>query len=128
MKNIRLPLCFLLIVGVAVLAVVSCVHKPLRFAKKCVECHQEKVAGFKDNRVVHSPVSKGACESCHRPHGMIGGVYLKEDKKKLCYKCHNNSLKMMEKKHIHAPVKDKKCVSCHNPHASMNKNLLKGKD
>ncbi|MBU4388142.1 MAG: hypothetical protein KKB23_01205, partial [Proteobacteria bacterium] len=128
MKNIRLLLYFLLIAGLAAWAVVSCAHKPARFAKRCVECHQEKIAVFKDNKVVHSPVSKGTCESCHRPHGIIGGVYLKTDEKKLCYKCHPDSMKIMEKKHIHAPVKDEKCVSCHNPHASMNKNLLKEKD
>ncbi|MBE9551475.1 MAG: hypothetical protein IMF13_05450, partial [Proteobacteria bacterium] len=130
MNKKKNAICLWLIAGVAVCAILSCTQKPAgKFAKKkCVECHQDAWVTFDENKVVHLPVAEGKCEECHRPHGVIGGVYLKQDRKKLCYTCHKESLAMVKQKYVHGPVQDEECVSCHNPHASMNKDLLREKE
>ena len=129
MIKIRSAIFYLLIIGLFIAGAISCEKRaPGRIiGKKCVECHQKEAAQFKKAKVVHGPVGKNECESCHRPHGVIGAVYLKTAENKLCYNCHKKSKDFANRKHKHDPVKDEKCISCHNPHSSANKNLLKAK-
>ncbi|MBW2266192.1 MAG: hypothetical protein JRF28_08550, partial [Deltaproteobacteria bacterium] len=128
-KTRKTAILFLLVLVVTVWGLVSCEK---RFPgglikKKCVDCHQKEAEKFKKAKVVHGPVDDGDCELCHRSHGVIGGAYLKVDKKKLCYSCHKHTHDFLKQKHVHGPVKNEECISCHDPHSSMNKDLLKQK-
>lgn len=90
MKDMKLAILYLLSIAMIIGGVVSCKNMGTRqlVRKKCVECHQKKVDEFKKAGVVHKPLKDNECESCHRPHGVIGGAYLKVSEKELCYTCH----------------------------------------
>ena len=90
MKNRKWAIWLLVLVAIALTGLVSCEKRVRRglVKKKCVECHQEVAAKYKEAQVVHNPVVSDSCESCHRPHGVVGGAYLKVNVKQLCYSCH----------------------------------------
>ncbi|RKZ14125.1 hypothetical protein DRQ53_12325, partial [bacterium] len=54
----------------------------------CTSCHEMEQA---DAKVRHEPFRKGDCESCHKPHGMVGVLRLKEIGALLCATCHDRS-------------------------------------
>jgi len=96
-----------------------------KLQKNCVDCHSEYAVTFREGNI-HKPVLDNQCENCHRTHGLIGGVYLKEGVPQLCFRCHSNVREDMKKKGgIHSPAAEGKCLSCHNPHNSKQKGLLK---
>jgi len=43
---------------------------------------------------------------------------------KLCFKCHSDFSKQLEKRYVHSPVKNGECTGCHNPHASDHGKML----
>jgi predicted CXXCH cytochrome family protein len=137
-NHVRLTL--LLAVGAAILALllVSCGPsrggrgRSGRFAKKeCAECHADKQAAFRAEKVVHAPVSEGKCEACHLRHGLVGAAILKKESSEICYSCHAKEKERFEQAHVHTAIKDNpqkkkvSCTSCHNPHGSTQKGLLK---
>ena len=100
MKNMKLTILYLLLIAMIIGGAVSCKNRVSRqlVRKKCIECHQKKADEFKKAGVVHKPVKGDECESCHRPHGVIGGAYLKVNEKELCYTCHKKMKSMLGKK------------------------------
>ncbi|RLB12603.1 MAG: hypothetical protein DRG39_01455, partial [Deltaproteobacteria bacterium] len=106
------------------IGLLSCARPERRLAiKPCVECHQKELKAFLANKRVHAPIREKRCEACHRPHGIIGGVYLKKALPQLCLSCHKK-LKEVKGKNIHPPFKKGNCLRCHNPHSTNYKFLL----
>ncbi len=94
--------------------------------KTCLDCHPEYQQKFSAG-VVHSPVDKGDCSSCHRKHGLIGGAYLKAEAPNLCFFCHKDLVEDLKKVTVlHPPVQQGLCADCHQPHNAPAKFLLGG--
>lgn len=89
-------------------------------AELCYQCHgiMGKLA------VVHPPVKKGECLSCHRPHGTANRFLLDTgaDRSSLCFGCHERS--PFTGVHAHGPAAAGACNECHRAHESSEKKLL----
>lgn len=97
-------------------------------AKTCLDCHPKMMDKFKSG-YVHEPVKEKKCGVCHRPHGVIGGLFQVEPQPGLCYQCHGDKRPAAQDKSVHKPVASGKCTVCHEPHNSAYKMLLKaGRD
>ena len=93
-------------------------------AVDCFDCHDR--SSFK-GRVVHAPLQKGECVSCHSPHVSRHDGLLLETQQNLCFGCHQAMQKRIEAKEVaHQPVRKGECSACHDPHASNHANLLSG--
>jgi len=94
-----------------------------RFSSKggCLDCHDWKTL---DDSVRHEPFAKKECRSCHKPHGLVGMLRLKDTGAALCMICHDRESLGLEKSRVHEPARTGKCLSCHDPHAAPKKNLL----
>jgi predicted CXXCH cytochrome family protein len=92
-------------------------------AALCKMCHSGVGAG----KIVHDPVKKGECTSCHDPHASNEAKLLVKPKESLCSECHSDKTNL---KYMHGPAAVGDCAVCHAPHASDNKALLvkKGAD
>ncbi|NOX80614.1 MAG: hypothetical protein GXP57_05930, partial [Deltaproteobacteria bacterium] len=114
---------------VALAACLSTGVQPKRApAKTCLDCHPKMMDKFKSG-YVHEPVKEKKCGVCHRPHGVIGGLFLVESQPGLCYQCHEDKRPAAQDKSVHKPVASGKCTVCHEPHNSAYKMLLKaGRD
>jgi predicted CXXCH cytochrome family protein len=85
----------------------------------CAFCHIDKSGT--EAPVVHAPVAKGDCTSCHDPHGSNVRRLLKRDTvPALCSTCHGDVLKGS---HVHKPATED-CTSCHKAHTSDHAKLL----
>lgn len=94
--------------------------------KLCFSCHDRKNFA---KTVVHLPVAKGECESCHNPHVAKYKGLLRKETDRLCGGCHENVGKMTKRTtQVHKPVLDGQCLACHDPHSSAVKGLLKEKN
>ena len=106
---------------------VSCNQvEPRKARKGCLDCHPELVDKYATGKV-HKPVADGQCRKCHRPHGMVGGVYLKSPQPELCFSCHRElkeELKKIKPERLHKPLTQNKCTYCHQPHNAGNDFLL----
>ncbi len=79
----------------------------------CYLCHEP----MDQKAVVHGPIKKGDCISCHDPHQSNTEKQLtKETTSQLCFSCHENN--KTNKKVVHGPVAAGDCNVCHNPHSS----------
>ena len=88
----------------------------------CFDCH--KKSEFQ-GKVVHKPLAKGECSSCHNPHVAHFKGLLERQGADLCYKCHLGKKKTFNQGVVHPPVRQGECLSCHAPHVSSRKGLLK---
>ncbi len=98
---------------------------PAKGKALCYLCHEPKDGGA----VVHGPIKKGDCISCHDPHqANTEKMLTKETTSLLCFSCHENN--KTNKKKVHGPVAAGDCNVCHNPHTSDFKGLIlmKGDD
>ncbi len=93
-------------------------------AKKCVECHPEMQDLFTQG-YIHEPVKQQECSACHLPHGLIGGLFFRQEQPELCYTCHQDIRVKQEDKSSHDPMGKGRCDSCHTPHNSTYPSLLK---
>lgn len=92
--------------------------------KTCLDCHSEYAERFSTG-VVHQPVLENKCNTCHRKHGQIGGVYMRQPEPDLCYRCHRDvSTEIQSVQYLHQPVVDSGCSVCHLPHNGENPSLL----
>ncbi len=92
-------------------------------AADCFSCHDQ--AAFK-GRVVHEPVAKAQCATCHSPHVAKHEGLLLQKEAELCFSCHPQIAQRLESSPVaHQPVKQGQCSECHTPHASANADLLK---
>jgi predicted CXXCH cytochrome family protein len=80
----------------------------------CKNCHSIDVA----KKVVHDPVRKGECTSCHDPHESAEPKLLVQPKESLCSMCHSEKTNL---KYMHGPAATGDCTECHVPHSSDNK-------
>jgi len=97
-------------------------------AKTCLDCHPKMMDKFKDGHV-HAPVKEKKCGSCHRPHGIVGGLFQVAPQPDLCYQCHEKERPAEYHKSVHQPVAKGNCTVCHEPHNSPYAMLLKdGRD
>ena len=76
----------LLLAGALLLLPGAALAQTGRFAAKpCAECHK-KTLEQQSRKFVHAPFEKAdGCESCHKRHGIVGSLALKEEEPKLCY-------------------------------------------
>ena len=88
----------------------------------CVKCH-EMTDQFA-RRVRHEPFDDKDCGGCHKPHGMVGALRLKETGRALCYLCHDADALGMNAAVMHQPVAAGRCEQCHDPHAADHPALL----
>ncbi len=85
----------------------------------CTFCHINKTG--REGPVVHEPVAKGECLSCHDPHGSSVRSMLRQDSVNgQCAQCHAETLKAS---HIHQPAGED-CTKCHEAHTSKHERLL----
>lgn len=91
--------------------------------KTCVDCHADMVAKFQQG-VVHAPVREKKCDTCHLPHGIIGGTFLRQEKPDLCLRCHQAVAPDPGAVSSHEPVKKGNCSACHASHNSPHPRLL----
>lgn len=90
----------------------------VRGKELCFSCHGDFT---KDKKIVHYPVSEGACIECHDPHQSPNKFLLKKAIPEICFSCH-------DEKDIKANPTHKgqnMCTDCHNAHASNEEKLLK---
>ncbi len=90
-------------------------------AQMCEFCHIGKtdVGGL----IVHDPVQKGECLSCHNPHGSSISMMLRgASSGETCLSCHDKVIG--GKEHVHTPVVEGDCLGCHKAHSSMLPKLL----
>ena len=122
--SFRLLIFFL---GTLIFSLSACtVQETRRERKSCLDCHAELAERFVTG-VIHQPLKSGRCEDCHRPHGLVGGVYLKAPQPELCFKCHQGLAKTMadyETANRHQPAATGKCALCHSPHNAPFGHLL----
>lgn len=94
--------------------------------KLCFGCHDRK--NFV-KAVVHQPVAKGECDSCHNPHVAKFKGLIRQEVAKLCLSCHADVGKGgSDRSLVHKPVRDGQCLACHDPHSSSVKGLLREKN
>lgn len=120
--------CLLALIGLVLLSSCTPPVSKKSAQKGCLDCHSEYSQQFSKG-VVHQPVKEAKCNTCHRTHGQIGGVFLRELEPELCFRCHRqleNNLQQF--KSVHTPVSDGTCQECHSPHNSANEKLLIEKD
>ena len=60
--------------------------------KTCFDCHHEMKVKFAKG-VIHRPVADQDCGACHLPHGLIGGIQLRQPAPGLCRRCHRSLFK-----------------------------------
>jgi predicted CXXCH cytochrome family protein len=92
--------------------------------KTCLECHPEWEEKMKTG-YVHAPILDDRCDACHRPHGIIAGVFDRLPQPDLCLQCHGDKKIAAQQKSVHEPVVSGQCTSCHSPHNSRYEMLLK---
>ena len=90
----------------------------------CFDCHDR--AEF-TGKVVHKPVNRDQCSTCHNPHVARYKGLLNSKEDMLCYSCHQDQEKVFNQGVVHVPVAQGKCSVCHTPHVSNSKGLLRGK-
>ncbi len=109
------------------MATISCTtQEPRKVRKGCLDCHPELVEKYAVG-IVHQPVKEGQCKKCHRPHGLVGGVYLRTPQPGLCLGCHKQlaeELSGLKGEQLHQPLTKGDCSLCHQPHNAANKFLL----
>jgi len=93
------------------------------FTDLCLGCHP-KALDLANSKVVHKPVSKGACTACHNPHVSKHAGLLSDTGKELCYQCHKEQDGFTGKV-VHSPLKQGRCLQCHDPHSSNSAGLLR---
>ncbi|MBN2808875.1 MAG: cytochrome C, partial [Deltaproteobacteria bacterium] len=101
-------------------------QEPRKVHKGCLDCHPELVEKYAAGKV-HQPVKEGECKKCHRPHGMVGGVYLRTPQPGLCFECHKSlakDLSGLTREQLHQPLTKGDCTLCHQPHNSSAEFLL----
>ena len=94
----------------------------------CNWCHRMLVSEGKSKAlpVVHEPVVKGECGSCHDPHAGQRPAMLKAEPKEICRGCHQKVYEGMETMpYVHGPMNLGTCDLCHVTHAGSNAFLLK---
>ncbi|MBJ6727265.1 cytochrome c3 family protein [Geomesophilobacter sediminis] len=91
-------------------------------ADLCSQCHDKKFT----MKVVHRPVKKGECTSCHQPHASSGKALLNmgDNQTDFCLRCHTPG--PFQQRYMHGPAAVGTCNECHDPHQSNEKALLKG--
>ncbi|MBU0673820.1 MAG: hypothetical protein KJ950_04185 [Proteobacteria bacterium] len=97
------------------------------YAKAVVDCFQCHEKSAFQGKVVHVPVAKGQCISCHNPHVARFEGLLQKQTSELCNMCHDKVISQEDQTKIHKPVREGNCLACHAPHASSAKGLLSEK-
>src|SRR5262245_21003193 len=99
--------------------------EPKIVSKECVACHAP-IQKLASKKFVHAPFKdEKNCESCHKRHGVVGALVLKEEQPALCLSCHKPEEPQLKLAHVHAPLSSGKCTSCHSPHSCDFAKLLK---
>ncbi len=96
-------------------------QSPGKYAGNCTDagCHGD----YTKQKVVHSPVEQGACDSCHE--AQAGGEHkfrLSREGGAVCTECHGEVTQDLA--FVHGPVAVGACTACHDPHASPHAHLL----
>ncbi len=125
-KNLVFSLSLVAVLAAALIACVQTAQHPVEraSAKTCVECHPKMAARFSTGNV-HAPVKNQQCGACHLPHGLVGGLFFRQEQPDLCYGCHQEVRKTAKDKSAHNPRGAGKCSNCHQPHNSPLPALLK---
>src|SRR5512138_190387 len=96
-------------------------------ARACGDCHA-KTREQATRKFVHEPFkdAKG-CDACHKRHGVVGALVLKQDERTLCLSCHLKEKDALKRPKVHGALASEKasCSQCHAPHASEFAHLLK---
>ncbi len=93
--------------------------EPMTPEERCESCHELSL-----EEVVHAPVEKHLCATCHDPHSSDQPKLLRKPEQELCSSCHTDRKGGM-KKYTHGPFAVGACQICHASHSSKNANLLR---
>lgn len=76
--------------------------------------------------LVHIPLINGNCTDCHREHALGEKSGLRVSREMLCFTCHPDYRKELQRPVQHPPYTNRFCTDCHNPHLSKYNGLLWG--
>ncbi len=93
--------------------------------RPCYECHKDAREAY-NKKIVHDPVKKEDCESCHKRHGFEQKLTLQKDFPQLCTDCHGDVVATPGAVSQHLEIEGVSCASCHDSHASDVKGLMRG--
>ena len=87
----------------------------------CMQCHQGVREQF---RVMHGPVTFGACLWCHVPHESAYPALLKGEPRVVCTQCHDSSVLRTDQisEHGESAVS---CLKCHYGHGHSARYMLR---
>ncbi len=92
------------------------------YAPLCLSCHHRL---SRQAKWLHGPSANGLCLDCHRIDGTGTRVTIPSRQvNKLCFSCHVNKEKLLQKKFIHGPYAIGDCTVCHDPHGDAYKYQL----
>jgi predicted CXXCH cytochrome family protein len=93
--------------------------KSVNFTDGCVtsECH----ANLWTARMVHAPIAKNECSTCHLPDSGGHKYPLTRTEESLCSTCHQTGHQVA---FGHKATLDRGCLACHSPHGSGAASLL----
>ncbi|MEK7330408.1 MAG: cytochrome c3 family protein, partial [Candidatus Eisenbacteria bacterium] len=94
-------------------------------ARTCYDCHPQAKGEFQKKKVVHAPVAKNDCASCHQSHGFSQRLVLTKAPPELCFDCHGDLKKAPVPAHAHEAFAKGQCLGCHDPHASDQARLVR---
>ncbi len=89
----------------------------------CFVCHRDFRRHLQDP-YVHGPVAVGDCSACHLPHSSEYTALLRQDRSKICDKCHQES-RLAAGMHTQVMNHEMACVDCHDPHFGQARYFLK---
>lgn len=115
----------LVITAATIIGALSLFSDSVQAAKACYDCHKKSQTEFSSHKIVHDPVKKVQCESCHKRHGFANQLILVDNTAQLCYSCHPGVKEKFTSGTIHYPVDKGFCWDCHDPHSSDKKGLIR---
>ncbi len=86
----------------------------------CLDCHSDLLPDGSAMYIVHPPFLKGGCLQCHRVHSADERDLLRESKRELCLRCHQDLFTKFGPYSHEAGD----CGTCHDPHLSRHENLF----
>ncbi len=93
--------------------------KDPRFSPLCFSCHRRLIT---KEKWLHGPSANVDCMACHIRDGEKTKITIPFRRRaQLCFDCHVNKIRLMNKKFLHGPFKFGDCTVCHDPHGDAYK-------
>ncbi|HFQ91127.1 MAG TPA: hypothetical protein ENK27_13730 [Desulfobulbus sp.] len=92
------------------------------YSPLCFSCHRRL---SRQEKWLHGPSANVLCLDCHRTGGRKTQVTIPSGRiNELCFGCHVNKKKLLQKNFVHGPYAIGDCTVCHDPHGDAYKYQL----